>query len=70
MCLQDGAGSKAALNRQAVTALLNASNPSVNFDYTPTQVIQMVRDAYTNGTIDATESQLENENNRGCPFPN
>ncbi|HLF05297.1 MAG TPA: hypothetical protein VI855_08785 [Dehalococcoidia bacterium] len=44
--MQEGGGHQDALNRHAVAALLNASSPNVDFDYSVNDVIGFVQDAY------------------------
>jgi hypothetical protein len=70
-------GDESALARHATAALLNAyggavADPSegsaVVFKWTPSEVVQMVQDAYANGTIAATKDLLATENERGCPL--
>lgn len=67
--LNDGGGGYHALNRHAVAALLNASNPSVNYKYTTAEVIQMVQDAYASGDFEATKNLLAAQNELGGSIP-
>ncbi len=65
----DGGGAK-ALGREAAAALLNASNPNVNFLYTPAQVKSMVLNAYSTKVYTTTTDLLKQQNNCGCPLGN
>jgi hypothetical protein len=61
-----------ALQREAVAALLNASNPNVNFKYTVDDIIWKVRTAYATGMYQLYADCLNIENNRGgdiCMLP-
>jgi hypothetical protein len=60
-----------ALARHAVAALLNASNPDVDFDLTPQQVIDLVQEAIESGDpaqIQEAQEQLAELNEQGCPL--
>jgi hypothetical protein len=70
-----GGGGVNALARHATAALLNAHGgvPNENGDFVtyplePGVVIQMVKDAVLNGTIDATKDEFDTLNNLGCPL--
>lgn len=65
----DGGSSK-ALGREAVAALLNASNPDVHYLYTPAQVKAMVKGAYDTKDFKTATDQLKQQNNCGCPLGN
>jgi hypothetical protein len=59
----------------AVAALLNstggvpnADGTTVDYAFTTAQVIQMVRDAVAEGTIEATKNLLAAANEFGCPL--
>jgi hypothetical protein len=54
-----------ALQREAVAALLNASNPNVNFKYSVDDIILKVRTAYATGMYQLYADCLYIENNRG-----
>ncbi|MDR2756282.1 MAG: hypothetical protein LBC20_11300, partial [Planctomycetaceae bacterium] len=54
-----------ALQREAVAALLNASNPNVNFKYSVDDIIWKVRTAYATGMYQLYADCLHIENNRG-----
>jgi hypothetical protein len=59
------------LLRQAVAALLNASNPDVEFGLTTTQVVADVNAALASGeraTILELAEELDRLNNLGCPL--
>jgi len=57
-----------ALARHAVAALLNASSPGVNSDFTVTQVIALVQDAIESGDLAAAQQLLAAANEQGCPL--
>jgi hypothetical protein len=70
-----GGGGANALARHATAALLNSYGGKPNSDgttvayaYTTVQVIQMVQDAVSNGTIDETKNLFEAANEAGCPL--
>jgi hypothetical protein len=54
-----------SLQREAVAALLNASNPNVNFKYSVDDIIWKVRTAYVTGMYQLYVDCLYIENNRG-----
>jgi hypothetical protein len=62
--LQRGGGAQNALGRHAVAALLNASNPNINFAFTPAQVIALVQNAYATGNYEAAKNTLAAENEK------
>lgn len=64
----DGGGSK-ELGREAVSALLNASNPDVNYDYTPNQVRDIVKEAFRTKDYDTATNNLKQRNKNVCPRP-
>lgn len=58
-----------ALGRHAVAALLNASSPGVDYDYTAAEVIDFFNDAYASGDRAVVENQknvFDFLNNQGC----
>ena len=61
-------GGENALARHAVAALLNAASPNVDYAYSTGQVIDLVQDAYANGTFESVKNQFEAENEAGCPL--
>ncbi len=63
-----GGGSK-ALGRQAVAALLNATNPNVNYYYSASEVKAMVQNAYATKDFTTPTGLLKKYNNMGCPLP-
>jgi hypothetical protein len=63
-----GGAGEFALARHAVAALLNASNPQVNYAYSVAQVIAMVQAAYANGSFEATKDLFEVQNESYCPL--
>jgi hypothetical protein len=67
--LQARGGGADALSRHATAALLNTATSGVSYKYTTAQVIQLVRDAYSNATTyEAAKDLLAGENERGCPL--
>ena len=61
-------GGEKALARHAVAALLNASNPDVDYAYTAAEVIALVQSAYGCCNFEAIKNLLEYQNELGCPF--
>jgi hypothetical protein len=57
-----------ALARHAVAALLNASNPDVDFEFTTAEVIALVQEAFETGDFERIKDILAAENERGCPL--
>ena len=57
-----------ALARHAVAALLNASNPDVDSDFTTAQVIALVQDAIASGDFETAHQLLAAANEQGCPL--
>jgi len=57
-----------ALARHAVAALLNASNPDVDSDFTVAQVIALVQHAIASGDLEAAHQLLAAANEQGCPL--
>ena len=68
--LQANGGGINALARHATAALLNASNPDVDSDFTVAQVIALVQDAIAPGgiTIEEAHALLAAANEQGCPL--
>ena len=68
--LNAGGGGVNALARHAVAALLNASNPDVESDFTAAEVIALVQDAIAPGgiTIEQAHQLLAAANEQGCPL--
>jgi len=66
--LKTGGGAEKALGRHSVAALLNASNPNVNYAYSTWQVIAMVQGAYVNGNYEYVKNQFAYQNELGCPL--
>lgn len=65
----DGRGAATKdLQRHAVAALLNASNPDVHYFYKPGEVIAIVVDAYNTKNYDNAKNLLKVQNETGCPF--
>ena len=57
-----------ALLRHAVAALLNASNPDVDFDLTAAQVISATNAALASGNYEAQKNIFAALNEQGCPL--
>ena len=57
-----------ALARHAVAALLNASNPDVDSDFTAAQVIALVQEAVASGDFETAKDLLAAANEQGCPL--
>ncbi len=61
-------GGENALARHAVAALLNASNPDVDYAYSAAEVIASVQDAYASGDFEGAKDALAEQNELGCPL--
>ena len=57
-----------ALARHAVAALLNASNPDVDSDFTTAEVIALVQEAIATGDFERIKNILAAANEQGCPL--
>ena len=57
-----------ALARHAVAALLNASNPDVDSDFTVAEVIALVQEAFESGDFETAQRLLAAANEQGCPL--
>ncbi len=68
--LNAGGGGDYALGRHGVAALLNASNPDVDYKYTEAQVIAVVAGAMGTPGAEAAKNQLAAQNEAGCPIGN
>ena len=66
--LQAQGGGVNALARHAVAALLNASNPDVDSDFTTAQVIALVQAAVASGDFETAKNLLAAANEQGCPL--
>jgi uncharacterized repeat protein (TIGR01451 family) len=66
--LQSGGGGINALARHAVAALLNASSPDVDSDFTTAEVIALVQDAVASGDFETAKNLLAASNEAGCPL--
>ena len=62
--LQADGGGINALARHAVAALLNASNPDVDSDFTVAQVIALVHDAIASGDLDTIKATTPRSSER------
>jgi hypothetical protein len=58
----------AALDRQAVAALLNAASAAVAYRYSVDQVIRLVQKAYDTGDFETPARLLAGQNNEGVPI--
>jgi hypothetical protein len=64
-------GAATILGRAATASLLNAANPSVDFDHTTAEVISSVNAAFASlnrNTMLALAASLDASNNEGCPL--
>ncbi len=61
-----GGGGAYALMRHAVAALLNAESPDVAYNYTSSEVIQRVQDAFASDDFENHKDALEEANENGC----
>ena len=66
--LNAGGGGINALARHAVAALLNSTNPDVDFAYTTAEVIDLVQDAIASGDYETAKNLLAAANEAGCPL--
>jgi len=57
-----------ALARHAVAALLNSTNPDVDYLYSTDEVINMVQAAFASGDYEGTKDLFEYQNELGCPL--
>lgn len=63
-----GGGGEYALARHAVAALLNSTDPDVDYSFTTAQVIDLVQDAYATGDFEDAKDMLADANEEGCPL--
>ena len=68
--LQAQGGGINALMRHAVAALLNASNPDVDSDFTVAEVIALVREAIETGDIERNQEHPRRSERARVPIPN
>jgi hypothetical protein len=61
-----GGGGYAALARHAAAALLNSSNPNVNYGLTTSQIIAMVQKAFATGEPEQIKDEFAAFNEVGC----
>lgn len=64
--LGTGGGGVEALLRHSTAALLNAANPFVDYAYTQTQIITMVKAAFLSGDYEATKNLFAKQNELGA----
>jgi uncharacterized repeat protein (TIGR01451 family) len=60
--LREGGGHETAFNRDAVTGLLNASNPSIDFEPTVPDIVGYVEAAYSTGDFDHYKHLVRGQN--------
>jgi hypothetical protein len=66
-----GGGGINALGRQAVAALLDASDPDVDYPLSAAEVISLTQAALDSGDpmlIENTKDEFDTANNGGCPL--
>ena len=56
------------LMAHAVAAILNASNPDVNYAFSIAEIIALVQDAFATGDFKSAKNTIVAENERGCPI--
>ena len=61
-----GGGGFNALARHAVAALLNASNPDVDYDLTEAEIIELVQKAFSTKDPELVKDEFEAFNESGC----
>jgi cysteine-rich repeat protein len=61
-------GGLSALARHAAAALLNAGSGDVDYDYSVSQVLTMVKTAIDSGNYGGTKNDLATANELGCPL--
>jgi hypothetical protein len=61
-------GGESALLRHGVAAFLNASNTTVHYAYSKSQVILLVQQAYSTGAFEQIKNMFETQNEIGCPL--
>jgi hypothetical protein len=64
--LNDNGGGFSALARHAAAALLNSSNPNVNYGLTSSQIIAMVQKAFASGEPEQIKDEFAAFNEVGC----
>ncbi len=64
--LKQGGGKEKALGRHATAALLNAAAGGVDYEFSESEVIQLVQDAYASGNFNHYKDMLADENESGC----
>ena len=64
--LNTGGGGLNALLRHSTAALLNASNPYVNYEYTVAEVIQMTKTAINTANYESTKDLFATQNELGA----
>ena len=61
-------GGRKRLMAHAVAAILNASNPNVNYEFSVAEIIALVQDAFATGDFNTAKDILVAENERNCPI--
>ncbi len=64
--LERGGGGKNALGRHAVAAILNASHEHISYNWTVSQIIAAVQQAYATNNFEPLKNQLDTWNNQGA----
>ncbi|MCU0595637.1 MAG: carboxypeptidase regulatory-like domain-containing protein, partial [Desulfobacterota bacterium] len=64
--LQANGGGANALLRHSTAALLNAAHPNIEYAYTKTQIISMVRGAFASGNYESVKNAFEAANEKGA----
>jgi hypothetical protein len=68
--LNAGGGGEFALQRHATAALLNASHPNIDYEFTVAEVIAMVQAAYASGDFETTKDIFAEQNELGGDLSN
>jgi hypothetical protein len=63
-----GGGGEYALARHAVAALLNAASSGVDYEYSVSEVKDMVQEAYETGNFEHLKDLFVDQNEAGCPL--
>lgn len=60
-------GGENRLMAHAVAAILNVSNPDVDYNLTLDEIVALVQDAFATGDFNTAKDIFVTENERGCP---
>ncbi len=66
--LGQGGGGEKALGRHAVAALLNAASGGVAYEFSVSEVIAIVQNAYSTRNFERAKNELASENESRCPL--